>query len=118
MVLQLLANRKLMSHINADRSEIRGHPDARQHEDLGRVVAARAQQHFAVSAKDFGFALADEFDTRRTASVKDNLRCECSGHDVQIGAIHRGMKVCVCGTESASVPLRNLEKPDTLLHST
>jgi hypothetical protein len=103
MLLQILADaRQVLDHVDADRAEVVGGADPRQHQQLRGAVGARRQDDFPVGADLLELALSHIFDADRPAALDQDAHRLGMGEDGEVGPrLHRRMQI---GASRAGAP--------------
>ena len=118
MVLQVAADAgDVEQRPDAERAEVIGRADARQHQQLRRVHRAAAQDDLALGARDLVPAVDEVAHAHGVVLVEDDALDQRVGDDVDVVlvALDRGPQVGAGGAPALLVLLRDLVVADALL---
>ena len=115
VVLQVLADRQLVAGLDPQRREPLAGPDAREHQELRRVVGARREHDLALGADLLERAAAHDLDADRAIGLEEDPVGAGVGHHVDVAARDRWMQIGDRGAAAPPVALGELEAPGALL---
>jgi hypothetical protein len=116
MVLQVLADLRVVEDdVDLAPSEVLGGADAREHEQLGRVVGAAAEEHLAARPEPADLTELLAFDADRSRALEDDPLGAHVGDDREVGALHGRMEVRQGGRAAVPAPLGELVQADAVL---
>jgi len=115
VVLQVLADRQVLAHLDAQRAQVVGRADARVHEQHRRLVGARRQDHLALDAQLARDAVLDDLDADGAVALEEDARDEAVRDDVEVRAAERRLQERRVGGLAAAVALGDLEAAHALL---
>ena len=116
VVLQVGADRGLVeAHLDAERAELVGRADAREHQQLRRLVGARAEDHLALGLERGRRALDHGLDARRARAVEQHARDERHRHERDVRPRQHGVQVGDRGRAAHAVALGQLVAADAVL---
>ena len=96
-------------------AQVRGRADARQHQQLRRVVRAGAEHHLALGAQRLRDAVAHDLGPDRAVALEQQPGHGRTGHEREVRARERRMQVGDRGRAAHPVSLRELVEADAVL---
>ena len=114
VVLQVLADRQVLSHGDPESRELVRRPDSREHEEHRRLVGAGCEDHLSLRPHGLALAVDDELDADRAVAVEDDPLDEDAGADLEVRPSRYRMQERVGRAAAHAVSLRELEARDAL----
>jgi hypothetical protein len=87
VVLKPPADRQVVEALDLGRGQVGGRPDAREHQQLRRVVRAGAQDHLALGPDRLDLAAVDDLDTDRAGALEDDPPHPGLSADLDVAAL-------------------------------
>ena len=115
MVLQVASDRQVELGLDSERPQLIGGSDAREQQQLRRLVCAGAHQHLSLGADGLELVAAEHLDAGGAGAVEDDAERQRVGEDVDVAAGQRRSEVGHRRAAAAAVSLRDLEPADALL---
>ena len=115
VVLQVLADRQVLPHLDPEGRDVRGRPDAREQEEHRRLVRARRQDHLAPGADLLDPVAARDLHADRARAVEQEAQRHRVGDHVEIRAVLRRVQEGGRRRMAEPVALRALEAADAVL---
>src|SRR5271168_2708717 len=116
MVLKILPDTRQITHeVDGQRSEVCGRTDAREHEELRRIVRASADDHLAPGGDYFRCATPAKGGTRATHAVQGEALDGRVGDDGEVGTGLGRRQVADCGAAAPAIALGHLMKAEAFL---
>ena len=115
VVLQVVADRQVLADLDPVELEVLRRPDAREHQQHGRLVGAGREDHLALGSDLLDLAVAGDLDPDGAGALEQDPQRHRVGEHVQVRPLLGRMQEGGGGRAAAPVPLRELEAPDALL---
>ena len=115
MVVEVLADRQIDSRLDPEGPQLIRRPDARQQQQVRRVIRAGAHDHLTLGAHRLQLVVAQQLDADCPLAVQDDACGERVSQHVDVAARERWMQVRHRRAAAPSVSLRELKPARPLL---
>ena len=117
VVVQVHADaRQLVLHRDAVLAQVVGRADAREHQQLWRLEAARRQDHFALDAQRLLLTVLQIGDADGAVVLEQHARGVRAGQHAQVRTRPVGRQIGAGGRAALAAPMRDLVQAHALLH--
>ena len=115
MVLKVAADRKIFTYRDTERCQLGGRAEARQQEQVRRVVGAARDDHLPLGMDLLERVSAQELDAGRPVTGEQDPGRERVGEHVNVPSLDRRVQVGDGGAAAPAVALRQLEAAGAVL---